>query len=629
MLRYSNTNIILLYFILMLKQQIKLFFQKITSKFNTPAYRVIFTTINHNRLLIAINFNANLLAGISEGSGFSLIFIALKVLESDKREDLLNNFLFKNTFLSKIIESLSQGQLFISLIILVILIQLLRNGLEYFGAVTSGYLGAEIQAQMTENIFTQIISFSFPCASSYKVGDLTNYVNQASVTVLNLIRHGNMFALLGIKLIINIIVLIQLKTIFSLITIIIFSFLFLIQRKIIPKIKKLSYKLAIIRANTSKQITEKIQALRIIHTFATQNRAITEIHKIENELVTNLKYQSLLIELTQPLVRIITTISMASILILGFLFVENSTIILPSLITFLILLNSLASHINGIASTTNRLAANSGRLARLEEILFPDDKEFTSSDGHIFKELKEEIKFNKVSLKYSNTTKEALININLRLKKGTTTALIGKSGAGKSSIAHLLIGLYQPTAGEILVDNIKLYEYNPTNWCKHLGVVSQDTFIFNQSILDNIRYGLPEATKQQVIQAARIANAHEFIENLPHTYDTVVGERGYRLSGGQRQRLALARAILKQPEIFILDEATSALDSYSEHLIQDALAQFQDNRTVLVIAHRLSTIVNSDLIIVLEEGRIVESGNHQELLAKKGNYAQYWQLQSL
>ncbi|NJL57022.1 ATP-binding cassette domain-containing protein, partial [bacterium] len=166
------------------------------------------------------------------------------------------------------------------------------------------------------------------------------------------------------------------------------------------------------------------------------------------------------------------------------------------------------------------------------------------------------------------------------------------------------------------------------SWRSQLGVVSQDTFIFNTTILDNIRYGLPDASEAQVIAAAKKAQAHDFINELPAGYETVVGERGYRLSGGQRQRVALARAILKQPEILLLDEATSALDSQSERLVQEALGQFQRDRTVLVIAHRLSTIVNADQILVLERGQLVEQGTHRELLVLGGRYATYWQLQS-
>ncbi|MEL7432266.1 MAG: ATP-binding cassette domain-containing protein, partial [Chlamydiota bacterium] len=192
----------------------------------------------------------------------------------------------------------------------------------------------------------------------------------------------------------------------------------------------------------------------------------------------------------------------------------------------------------------------------------------------------------------------------------------------------LLIGLYQPTNGCIVVNGRPLTDYCLEDWRRHIGVVSQDTFIFNDSILENLRYGRPEATLEKVVECTKAAQAHKFISALPKGYDTVVGERGYRLSGGQRQRLALAQALIKQPEILILDEATSALDSESEKLIQEALNQFKQNRTIIVVAHRLSTIASADKILVLEQGGIVEQGTHKVLLSQKGRYMRYWQLQS-
>ena len=189
--------------------------------------------------------------------------------------------------------------------------------------------------------------------------------------------------------------------------------------------------------------------------------------------------------------------------------------------------------------------------------------------------------------------------------------------------------MYEPTEGSILVDGLDLHSYSLESWRNQLGVVSQDTFIFNQSILENIRYGLPQATDADVREAARQAQAEVFIEAMPQAYDTIVGERGYKLSGGQRQRIALARAILKQPEILILDEATSALDSETEQLVQQALNQLGCDRTVLVVAHRLSTIVHADQILVLDGGQVVESGNHRDLLALGGKYARYWAMQSI
>jgi ATP-binding cassette subfamily B protein/subfamily B ATP-binding cassette protein MsbA len=218
--------------------------------------------------------------------------------------------------------------------------------------------------------------------------------------------------------------------------------------------------------------------------------------------------------------------------------------------------------------------------------------------------------------------------VSLTLPKGQMLALVGPSGAGKTSIADLLCGLYTPTAGQIWIDCTPLGELDLASWQQRLGVVSQDTFLFNATISENIAFGTPGATQAQIEAACQAAQAEDFIENLPHGYATLVGERGYRLSGGQRQRLSLARAILRQPELLILDEATSALDSQSERLAQQAIERFERNHAVLVIAHRLSTIVRADQIVVLEGGRVVQRGTHSSLLAEGGLYQQLWQQQS-
>jgi ATP-binding cassette subfamily B protein/subfamily B ATP-binding cassette protein MsbA len=233
-----------------------------------------------------------------------------------------------------------------------------------------------------------------------------------------------------------------------------------------------------------------------------------------------------------------------------------------------------------------------------------------------------------VQLQYAPELPPALSEINFTLPKGQMLALVGPSGAGKSSIADLITGLYAPTGGRILIDDTPLDQLELASWQQRLGVVSQDTFLFNASIASNIAFGSPGATPAQIEAACQAAQAAGFIEDLPQGYETLVGERGYRLSGGQRQRLSLARAILRDPELLILDEATSALDTQSERLVQEAIERFERNHTVLVIAHRLSTIVRADQIVVMAAGRIVQRGTHAELLSQGGPYQSLWQQQS-
>ncbi|NEO96144.1 MAG: ATP-binding cassette domain-containing protein, partial [Moorea sp. SIO3G5] len=337
---------------------------------------------------------------------------------------------------------------------------------------------------------------------------------------------------------------------------------------------------------------------------------------------------SLVFYLPEPILETLPMVALGILAVSAVLFEGGTATILPLLLTFLLALQRLSARLKGTSTTITFLVDNSARMVRLETILDQRDKVFEHSGTEQFTRLREDIEFKSVSLSYSNDDNLALNNLTFTLPRHQVTALVGESGAGKSSIIDLFIGLYQPTAGHILVNGRPLADYCLEDWRRQIGVVSQDTFIFNDSILENLRYGRPSASLDEVVEAAKAAQAHRFILALPDGYETVVGERGYKLSGGQRQRLALARALIKQPEILILDEATSALDSESEKLIQQALEQFQKERTVIVIAHRLSTIAEADQILVLERGEVVEHGTHKSLLHQGERYARYWKLQS-
>jgi ATP-binding cassette subfamily B protein/subfamily B ATP-binding cassette protein MsbA len=302
-------------------------------------------------------------------------------------------------------------------------------------------------------------------------------------------------------------------------------------------------------------------------------------------------------------------------------FGERNSGVLPSLVTFVVALQRLNGTFGNLSQTLVQLKNNSANLDLLNSFLNDSDKQFRRRGGKSFVAIGRDIKLRNVSLRYSPELEPALTNINLTLPKGQTIALVGSSGAGKSSIADLLAGLYEPTKGEILVDGTNLATFDLVSWQQRLGVVSQDTFLFNATIAENIAFGTPGINRQDIEKVAEQAQAARFIRELPAGFETLVGERGYRMSGGEKQRLAIARLLLKDPAIMILDEATSHLDNENEAAVQVALEEALRGRTALVIAHRLSTVRHADRIVVLDAGHLLEEGTHEELMERNGLYA--------
>ncbi|MEB3354479.1 MAG: ABC transporter ATP-binding protein, partial [Cyanobacteriota bacterium] len=520
-------------------------------------------------------------------------------------------------------------QAFFGLIGVALLLQVVQALAAFVNALSTGYFAARCRVLATDTLFQRILSFSFSCASSYRVGDLNTYMTQASTSVTSQIRSFSDLFSTGLLCAAYLVVLMTISPWLLVAVALIAAMIGLVQKQLLPRILRGAARVTQDEVALNSRVTEDLQGLRLLHTSGHLEATGQRVRALLVPLEAALRGQVRRLAVVGPVSGVLPMLAIAAIAALSLLLFNNrATGVLPSLVTFVIALQRLNARLGGLANTWNTLAANSADLNRLNTILTTDDKQFRRVGGQPFSGLERELRFEAVGLRYAPDLPPALTEISFTLPKGQMLALVGPSGAGKSSIADLLTGLYAPSAGRIWIDNTPLEQLELASWQQRLGVVSQDTFLFNATIAENIAFGTPGATPAQIQAACQAAQAAGFIESLPQGYDTLVGERGYRLSGGQRQRLSLARAILRQPELLILDEATSALDSQSERLVQEAIERFERHHTVLVIAHRLSTIVRADQILVLDQGRIVEQGNHPLLLSQKGLYASLWEQQS-
>jgi subfamily B ATP-binding cassette protein MsbA len=602
--------------------------RKLQRLFKSPAYELVFLSIRSNLLFVFINLLTNVLCALLEGSSLGVVYLAVSSLTHKTNGETTDKFKLPSFESLDINLQLSPEQSFLWLVILALCLQLLLSIFSYTNKVVTAQISAKAQTFVTGKVFEQIMLFSYSCASRYKIGDLVMYANDAALAVDRQIEEINSIIINIAFSIAYLYIIIVLSPALAMAASIIIFFAILLQYYLAPRLRRLAQRVTSEQVEVAKSITENIQGLRLIHTFGTQEQTIRKIKKLLENYKHQLIMRSYLYYSSEPLLDIMPLAALAVLSIIAVLSSKNYSQIMPTLLTFLLALQRLATRLKSTSITATRFADNSGRMLRLAAILNRDDKQFEHSGNQRFNSLQGDIKFNQVSHSYTKNGKFVLHDLNFDIPRHQVTAFVGESGAGKSTILDLFLGIYQPTHGTIYVNNLPFTELNLSDFRKRVGVVSQDTFIFNDTILENLRYGNPESSIKEAISCSKLAYAHQFILSLPDGYKTVVGERGYRLSGGQRQRLALARALLKKPEILILDEATSSLDSESESLIQNALEKIKYRYTVIVVAHRLSTIVNSDQILVLKNGKIVDKGRHLELISKSQIYKRYWDLQT-
>ncbi|MCD8080208.1 MAG: ABC transporter ATP-binding protein/permease [Bacteroides sp.] len=382
-------------------------------------------------------------------------------------------------------------------------------------------------------------------------------------------------------------------------------------------------------SDTMSQLDETLGGLRIIKAFIAEDKMVNRFVKVCNEYRQAVSRVAIRQSLAHPMSEFLGTLIIVIVLWFGgtLILSYSSTIDAPAFIYYLVILYSIINPLKDFSKASYNIPKGLASMERIDRILLAENKITESPSAVSIDTFKDKIEFKHVTFSYD--TKEVLCDVNLTVPRGKTIALVGQSGSGKSTLVDLLPRYHDIQQGDICIDGVNIKDLRIASLRGLIGNVNQGAILFNDSFFNNIAFGVDGATLEQVMEAAKIANAHDFILSTEQGYDTFIGDRGSKLSGGQRQRISIARAILKNPPILILDEATSALDTESERLVQEALERLMKTRTTIAIAHRLSTIRNADEICVMHEGRIVERGRHEELLEKDGYYKRLNDMQSL
>lgn len=488
-------------------------------------------------------------------------------------------------------------------------------------------MGAKMEYDMREKLFNHMQKLSFTFYDDAKVGQLMSRITSDLFDITELLHHGPENLILSIlKIVGAFIILLKINSYLAIVAFAILPFMFLFAYMLN---KKMRHAFKVNRqkiAQINGQIEDSLAGIRVVQSFANEEIE-NQKFKIGNQgflesKKNNYKYMGAF----QAGSNFFTTLIQVCVILTGTILIADGKIAITDLVTFLLYIHVFTEPIRTLIDFTEQFQNGYTGFERFQEILeiAPDIQD--RKDATELKNVKGDIVFEDVSFQYKDGKDEVLSNISLKVEAGSYMALVGSSGAGKTTLCSLIPRFYDVSAGRILIDGMDIRNVTLKSLRNHVGIVQQDVYLFAGTIFENIAYGKPGATYEEVVEAAKNANAHEFIMSFADGYQTDIGQRGIKLSGGQKQRLSIARVFLKNPEILIFDEATSALDNESEKIVQESLEKLAHNRTTFVIAHRLTTIQNAEKILVLTENGISESGSHDELLALGGVYERLYHL---
>lgn len=568
------------------------------------------------------------IASLMEGITLSLVIPLLQRLVNGGKN---NTSIESNSFIQSIFHFFNQfaPKHQLGIIICTLLVLAILKGIVRFWADFSlRNLMLKVGYNLRLTCIDRFLNLGLSYYSEAQGGNLLSYVNEQSQRCEQLTLYSGSILSECLIIFSYLILLLSISWKFTLISAALLTIVAICLKSIVSYVKTNGKIVSNTIEEFSSNVFELISGMRVIKSYTAEQK---EFGKLQNILQKRYDAQCRTWAgqvAVQPISDTCGVIVLIILVVLGTRIIDQE-LILSLLLTFLLVLLRMFPRINHLNGMRVSLSSFGESYRSIQYFLHQTEIQDIEDGVQIFKGFDRKICFESISFVYTKNQQPVLKDINIIIPKGSVTAIVGESGSGKSTLADLLLRFYDPQCGRITIDGRDLREFHINSWRKKIAVVSQENFLFNTTVKENIQFGNPFALDTDIFEAARLAYADEFIRELPEGYDTVLGDRGVKLSGGQRQRLAIARAIIRNPEILILDEATSALDSSSEKIVQQALDVVSQNRTVLVIAHRLSTIHNADQIVVLKKGIAIETGTHKELMKMNKYYYQLCQYQNI
>ena len=524
-------------------------------------------------------------------------------------------------------ESGAAWQTIVRLSVLMLVLLLVELGCNFYITYWGHLMGARMEYGMRNDIFGHYQKLAFTFYDNQKVGQLMSRVTNDLFDITELLHHGPEDIIISlIKIVGALVILGHINMRLTILTACFLPFILAFALYLNKRMKRVFKENRVKMADINGQIEDNLSGIRVVKSFANEDIEMRKFKKGNERFLATKRRSYLYMGTYQSVLNAMLTAVTIVVVLAGSRLIVDGNMAIPDLITFLLYIANFTEPVKKLINFTEQFQNGYSGYTRFREIMDIEPDIADKEGAKTLTDVCGTVEFRDVSFRYEDATEKVLDHVSLNVPAGSYVALVGSSGGGKTTLCSLIPRFYDVTGGSVCIDGNDVRDVTLQRLRENIGIVQQDVYLFAGTVMDNILYGRPDATREEVIEAARNANAHDFIMELPDGYDTDIGQRGVKLSGGQKQRLSIARVFLKNPRILIFDEATSALDNESERIVQESLETLAKDRTTFVIAHRLSTIRNAERILVLTENGIAEEGTHEELMAMHGAYEKLYNM---